>query len=588
MHLFPTRSSRTVATLAAFGLPLLFAAPFALAAEPTAAAAPAKPAVQKRDKPPKGTHRNTRFGFQFRFPRDWENIAIKTEEEWLGAKYRSDQKFTWTHPDLGWTYSHSPELLVIVFPHEVMKKGGENVEKEKSEDGEDVVKITITNPYRDYDDFLQRTYADGGYFKAEEEEDEIDGVKVTKLLYKAEKLARTGPKTISTWIYHAEDVDYAVQVVGLADHWDDVEKQAKRTRRSFELIERDGPIEHSGRTADQLVLTRLDLGDSTPEERRTAAKASEVAMHSAAIEKLPDRGWKHEHKGRVLMLTSADDKWSDRVMKHTNNLLDWLDEEFGYLTEGEYMRQPIVRVCKDRDEAAAFTAGVTTGGYGGMWSISDEFVTWWDDTGWTGYCIDNLSSQIYRYWMMEKNLRLQTALPSWIDSGLQNLVSNVRMDGRKPDWRRDDFAIERFRDLVRSGNADSPRSLFLMTSKEYNDFENVTALFGRQAQAEMLISYLLIPEIRRKRSAKGLLEEYLKNMVAVIEDIEKEREAELDKAREKLHPDKGEGDYLRERRKIFSEMEKELLQRTFDRTFGDWSDSDWKKFTKDFHGAFGA
>lgn len=561
--------------------------PTSVAASPSTSLEPAAAVAQKdKKKAPKGVHRNTRFGFEFKKPKKWSNIAIKTSEEWLAAKYVSDSEYTYTDPDLGYTSNHAPEIQVIVFPLEIMKKADTEVD-ESEEDGEKKITITFNNPYRDYDDFLSRTFSGGGYYESEDPvKTEINGVKVTKLTYAVDKLARTGPQTISTWIYHSEDVDYAVQMIGLTKHWKKIQKSFKPVRQSFKLIERDGPIKHSGATSGQITITRLDLSEGTPKERQSKAVSSEKVMHEKAIAKLPAEGWKHKKDKRVLVLSSADKTYTNRVQKHTNNVLDWMDKEFGYLAEGSFLRAPIVRVCKNIDEAAAYTAGVESGGYGGSWQISDELVTWWDTSGWTGRAIDRLNDQICRYWMLEKNFALSSAMPEWIDNGIRELITTARMDSRKPEWRRDQWNISQFKESVRGKRAGKPREMFLLTTKEYRDVDNYEAMADRWAEGALLINYLASPDIRRSRQSKGLLQKYLTNMMTVVEEVEKESESALKRARKKLKGEDGEKDYLEARREIFQRSEKDILQRTFDLTFVGWSDDDWEDFTKDFYGAF--
>lgn len=559
------------------------------AALSTAAAAAQSPERKTGQKVPKGMDRSTRFGFEFKYPKKWNMIATKTNEEWLGANYISQSEYSYTDPDLGYTSNHKPELKVIVFPLDIMKSDGTEVEEDEK-DGEKTVTITFNNPYKDYDDFLTRTFKGGGFYLDEEKEDEIDGVRVTKRKYKVEKLARYGPQTIETWIYHTEKVDYAVQIVGLTKHWKTIAKKTKTVRQTFALFEPDRPITHSGSTMDGFSVTRFDLREGTPEERKSKAKDSEKTMHERAISRLPDRGWTHARKKRILLLSSADKKWSDRVQKHTNNLLNWLDKNYGYLGDGGYLRAPIVRVCKNFDETLAYAAGIDSGAGGGYTSIDQELITWWDDGGWTGRAVDQLNSQIYRYWMAEQNVALESALPSWINSGLQGMITKVRMDSRKADWRFDYWDVDRFRMAVREGNADEPRKLFLMTSKEYFNFDSATAqsFFNRSAQSDMLITFLASPDMRRSGKNKKILETYLKNMIDIIGEIEAEREEDLKEAREDALDEESQKKYLAERRRIFTKHEKDLLERTFNRTFGEWKDSDWKKFTKEFYDAYGA
>lgn len=563
-------TSVTVAALAALPAPPAHAAP----------ASPSAPALQRdKKKAPKGYHQDTRYGFKFKKPKKFDNIAIKVEEEWLAAKYVSEKEYSYHDKDTGGTSLHAPEVLVIAFPHEAMKRRS-NVKEDKNGDE---VTITFENPYRDYDDFLTRTFTGGGFYKDTEEEDEIDGVKVTKLTYKVEKLARTGPQTISTWIYHSEDVDYAVQIVGLTKHWKAIEKAVKPIRNTFELIERDAPLKINSNLGITLKTGRMNLDIADKKEAKSVAVKSEKVIHERAIAKLPDEGWDHKLKGRVLTVFSADKKYADRVQRHTNKLLDWLDDEFGYLGGSAYLRKPIVRICKDRDEAAAYTAGVNSGGGGGRF-VGDELTTWWDSAGWTGYGTDFLNRQIYQYWMLEKNFRLSTAMPEWIDVGLRRLVEQARLDARKPDWRYDAGLISYSKQLVREGKSLHIRDLFLFTSEEFSK------RYGTEGNpftdGALLINYLASPEMRRHKLAEDMLEDYLRAMIDVVEELEKKQKRKLDAARAQAKRGDGDREYTALRRQIFKEMEKELLEKTFEAAFGDMSEKDWETVNKHFRDAF--
>ncbi len=574
----------------ALALPVLAAAAAGLLLTPALAAPTASPAaapaalVQDADSP-KGVHKDSYYGFSFKPPKKWNNVPRKTAEQWLAAKYVSAASYSYTDKDVGYTVNHKPELQLIVFPLAVTKKGG--LEKDEKEvDGETVTTFTITSPYRDYDNFLERTFKGGGYYLDSEEEDEIDGVKVTKYIYVVDKMATSGPQTIETWVYHTEEVDYAVQLVGLTKHWKKIQKIFKPVRQTFKLIERTGSLSHSGNTSDRTVYSRISSKDETPKERKSRAVASESSIHEAAIAKLPPEGWSAIKSKRALMITSADKKFSKRVQNHVNNMFNWLDKEYGFLGEGAYLRAPVVRICANRDEAAAFSAGVSSGGYGGTWNISDELLTWDDTSGWTGNAIDNLNGQIYRYWMLEKNFALSTAMPQWIELGLNEMLQNSRMDSRKPDWRFQNWTVDRFRTTVRDGTATSARDMFLRTTKEL--IESAKGGGDPYAESAMLINYLASPDMKRHKLAKDLLKTYLTNMMKVVEDIEKDSDKALEAARKKSKEEgeDGEKTYRDERRKIFERKEKQVLQKTFDLTFGSWSAKDWEKFDASYFNAY--
>lgn len=573
-------------TAPALALPLLLAAATgsSLAAEPIAAPATTVAPAQDADSA-KGVHKDSYYGFCFKPPKKWNNVPRKTKEQWLAAKYVSDASYSFTDKELGYTVNHKPELQLIVFPRKVTERTGLQKD-EKEVDGEKVITIQFKSPYRDYDNFLERTFQGGGYYLDSEEEDEIDGIKVTKYTYLVNKMARSGPQTIETWVYHTDEVDYAVQLVGLTKHWAKIQKIVKPVRRTFELIERTGSLDHAGATGDELTYSRVDMQDKTPKERKSRAVASETSIHEAAIAKLPPEGWTAMKSKRALMITSADKKFSKRVQTHVNNMFNWLDKEFGFLGNDAYLRAPVVRICSSQDEAAAFSAGVSSGGYGGSWNITDELLTWDDTSGWTGYAIDNLNSQVYRYWMLEKNFALSTAMPQWIELGLNLMLQNSRMDSRKADWRFQNFTVERFRNAVRDGTATDARDMFLRTTKELNKSAKNGA--DPYAESAMLINYLASPEVRRHPLAKDLLKTYLTNMMTVVKGIDEKSDKALKDARKKSLEDgeDGEKDYRDARRNIFERKEKQILQETFDLTFGDWDESDWAKFQKAYFNAY--
>ena len=102
-----------------------------------------------------GWHQDQRFGFKFLPPKSWTQIPLKVDEDWLVAKYLSDKTYVWTDKEIGWSWEHKPELMVIAFVEQVIDKpdGDKPIE---IEDGEKTP--IVTNPYKDYEDFLDRTY----------------------------------------------------------------------------------------------------------------------------------------------------------------------------------------------------------------------------------------------------------------------------------------------------------------------------------------------------------------------------------------------------------------------------------------------
>lgn len=549
----------------------------ALVAAPTVQADPASP------DPPGAKHRDERFGFAFDPPRGWESMALQTDEVWLAAKYLSDKSYYYTD-ETGWTYSHKPELLVIAFQHENQKRKKEVVEEE--EDGVKVTTTVIDNPYEDYEDFLDRTYAGGGWFVHEKEEDEHDDLKVTKYQIKVEKLARTGPKRILTWVYHTEDIDFAVQIEVLEDEYRKLRRTTRRVHGSFEEIERNGELLPKGGTGDAIRFTRKQLNAGTPEERRTVRMKSQRAMHERAIASLPE-GWDHEYHGEVLVLVHEEEKWAERLGEHAELLLEWFEEEFEYFGEGEYVRAPVVRVCNDYDEMAAISRGVVSGTRGGwQWLMpGSEIITCKDEDGWIGWQVERFNTSLLYMWLADRDEDLHSALPRWISIGLDETIGGARGDGRRMEFRIDQWDKDNARLAVSQDRATSPRDIMRMTREEFRSDgagQSGEAFWSHYVEASMLVRFLLLEEEHRRcRLAKGLLEEYITTLGEVQAEIE-EREKDTWANEKTPETEEEEAELARARSERWREREKELMEETFERVFGDWSERDWERFERDF------
>src|SRR5688572_6223082 len=94
---------------------------------------------RKEGKPKEGWVVTSRYGFQMRNPKKWTQIAIQTTEEWLAAKFQCDREYLYNNKEIGFSITHRPELLVVAFPKEVMKKSGPEVKEEETEQGTKVV-----------------------------------------------------------------------------------------------------------------------------------------------------------------------------------------------------------------------------------------------------------------------------------------------------------------------------------------------------------------------------------------------------------------------------------------------------------------
>ncbi len=526
-----------------------------------------------------GFHEDKRFGFKFKPPKEWAEIAIKTEEAWLTAKYLSDKKYFYTDKDTKYTTDHTPELLCIAFIHENMKKKSEDVDEE-TEDGVATTTITFNNPYKDYEDFLDRTYSGGGFFVDEKTKGKVGGVEVTKYSIKVEKLSRNGPKRILTWIYHAPDIDFAVQIEVLEGEVKKLNKILSRTFNSFKLIERtEGKLPTSGKTDDGWSVTIRQMEEGTPKERRTKRMESEEQLHRRAIERLPEE-WDNLKTKGILVLSHTDKKYAKRVGDHCAALLSWLEKEFPYVGKGEYVRAPIIRVCKDDEEMGAFSRGVNSGG-GWWYGTGGEIVTNKGDGGFTGYEMDNVNRRLFSYWFQERDRDLSYALPEWLGGGLSDYIEGARAKGRKIEFRVDRYSETEAKLAASQGHATSPRDLIRMTRSEFSgaSANGGSGYWSRRQESSMLVRFLLSPESRRCKQAKKLVEEYLTALSHVITEKEEESNSRFKDDKTKApETEEEEEERAKERANRWRQAETSLMESVFERVFADWTESDWKSF----------
>ncbi len=399
-----------------------------------------------------------------------------------------------------------------------------------------------------------------------------------------EKGARSGPKRIITWIFHAPDIDFALQTEVLETEYKGLKGVVERSLKSFELIERTGELlPKSGAEAGVIRFTRKALTEGTPKERRTVRQKSQRQLHERAIASLP-KDWSHAYHGEVLVLDHNQAKWAKRLGEHADLMLEWVAKTFDYFGEGEYARAPVIRVCEDQEEERALSRGVRSGSRGGMYfrSPGSEVITRKPDTGWIGYEVGWVNRTLLIQWLTERDPDLYFALPEWVSAGIFGFVDGARRDGRKLEFRVDQWDKDGARLALSQGRATPPREIMRFTREEFAsgaDGANARTYFGRRSEASQLVRWLLSKESTRCKQAKGLLELYIKSLDEVVEEIKK-KELENVGQTEEAETEEEEDERGRASAQRWRAREKEMMDETFERVFGDWTDKDWDKFQK--------
>ena len=185
-------------------------------------------------------HQDPQLGFKIRPPQDFTKVPLKPDEEWIAARWISQKAYYQTDKtDRGWTMDHKPEMYVIAFAKE-MVKDKVDVDK-KGTGGNEVTTYILKNPYKDYRDYLKRTYNEGGFYIAAEDKAEVEGVQVETLDIKVERGVTGGPKKIVTWIFKGADIDFAIQFEMWESAWTKLKPDVLSCMRSFRRIEKTAP-----------------------------------------------------------------------------------------------------------------------------------------------------------------------------------------------------------------------------------------------------------------------------------------------------------------------------------------------------------
>jgi hypothetical protein len=510
------------------------------------------------------THEDPKLGFKIRAPRDFQKIPVQPDEEWIVARWLSDRAYFQKDTTTGYSMDHKPEMHVIAFVDAVVNAERVEVEK-KTDDKTATVKIRIKNPYKDYRDYLKKTYSEGGFYIDKEEKTEVEGVKVECLEIKVEKLTWGGPRRIVTWIFDAPYADFAVQFELVETAWPKLKNEVLSSLRSFRLIDRTGAsAATTGGNAPVVIDLDAEFEDLTPSARARARRDQETKWQEKATEGLIG-GWKSKRMGRVFVIYDVDEKDAQEFATDATVVLDWLDEQFAWLGPGEYVRQPTIRICKDSDEENMYRKG------GSFWSWTNEIVTHKDtDRGWSYTEGGYVNSSVARHWFQERSGELWSVMPWWLHSGLDDVFQKSRAKGKKLEFYNDSWERVDIAEQIRTGKLSPLRELVKLDSdqvfkdKEYNKVDEFAAA----------VRFFLTGP----KKAKETLKTYLQALLPLARKRDEERKAALAAGAKSTKPktEEEEDAEFKEANTKMRDEEKRFLEEAYNKAFGAWTDADWK------------
>ncbi len=541
-------------------------------------------------------HEDERWGYKVRIPDGWITAALSADEEWIASKHLAERE---TEAKKGlWWASSRPEMWVIGFPHVRQEERGTRFgkdEKDEKSAREDEIQAFFNNPYKDYKDFLRRErwFAEGGYFFSEEKEDEVAGMKVTMYEIKVDKLV-DAPIRIFTWVYHFDDIDFAVQFKVLEDYVRSHEQGFKACLRSFRRVDRTRALPGSSTTGTDKVVEDVDESKLTPEQRATRRQERVAQQYRREVDALP-KGWSHFSTDHYLVLSNASKKYTNDIVRHAEAIRGYLDETFGNLGI-DYVPPAILRVFATYPEYEAYSGG--TQRFFGSGTRAVLMVE--------GSNPESVNSQLTWQWLNQKNGDLYGSMPDWISTGLSQHMSFARSNGKSVKFAFDEWDQEKLKTLLEKNEAVPLKDLLSGAHDKKNegmgaefDQERAMKMWRQSTQAGSVVTYLLTTGDKGK--TKGALARYFAGLVVALEGAQAECKAEIDKvlneakdARERREDEdaaKGDDEEDEEVEDKRSEEDEKfgkamveamakkrdvLCAKAFEAGFGHLTDKDWK------------
>lgn len=510
-----------------------------------------------------GPHEDPRIGFKMSTPKKWNQVPIQNDERWIVGRYQSDKDDHYTDKTVGWTFDHKAEMTMLAFTGESMTT---DIDVDvDGKDGDRTVSgsFTVENPYKDYQEYLKKTYRGGGWYIHEEGTEEVRGVKVTTYSIKVEKIARGGPKRLTTWVYHLGHADVAVQFECLEEAYDKHKKEMKTRFKSFTPIERTETV-----NASSAGFKEIFNSARTPEERKEVRLAIEKEQHEKARRNLPEE-WTLEETDRWMVVSHTKKKHTKEVTNQVGRMFDWLEKQFPYIGPEEYVRRPIIRICRDTEEMNLF---LDSSG----WSFTNiEILTCRDTSGWSDYLSGAINDRAFRYWFYERDRELYLRIPVWLRTGMDRMLHSAEVKGSRLIFEPDNWEKTGLREALRDGTITKPSEMFLMISSDMRDSETRYREFGA------FVRYLIDGPGAKHKLTRNLVEDYLTNLKVILdEEAAAEDEDEDEDEDDGPMTEEEEDAAFKARQNSWKERASDIAQKVYDRTFADWTQKDWDALDK--------
>jgi len=511
-------------------------------------------------------HEDKKLGFKISTPKKWTEIPIKNDERWIVARFQSNKAEHFNDKTFGYTFEHKPELTLIAFTGESVKTDIDIDTKDKEGESTGTIagSILLENPYKDYEEYLRKTYDGGGWYIDEEVEKKVRDIAVTIYEIKVEKSSYGGPKHMTTWVFHIVGADVAVQFECLENAYPKLKKEFEAKLKTFKVVE---PTEE--RTDAFSGFREIINNADSPEERKVLRLTIEKEQHEKALANLPE-DWTSDDQKEFLVLSHVDKRHTKEIVDQISNMFHWLAKNFDYVGSEEYVRRPIVRICASNEELRLFQSG-------GGWSFTNiEILTCYDTSLYADYFTGAINDRAFRFWFDERDRELYFRLPFWLRYGVDGMLSAGEAKGSRMLFEPDQMEKSALRDALRDGTITLPSKMLQLTTEEMGGNRSIYSEFSAFTR------FLLIGRGSKDKLSRGLMREYLTNLKQIIVEEKAINAAEADLAGEDDGPEteEEEDEAFKAKQNGWKERADAISKEVFDRTFDDWTQSDWDSLDK--------
>ncbi|MCA8966486.1 MAG: hypothetical protein KDC48_16515 [Planctomycetes bacterium] len=451
-----------------------------------------------------------KFGIKMTIPDGFSVVPLQIDEQWIAAKFLSEK--TYLSKDKEWNHEHKPLLRVIVFTEKA--KQGTGVEKHEKDDGSTFIGIGAV-PYQGYRDYVKRHRS--GFFFSKEEEDKVGG---EDCLMCEVDVHKGEPKLhLYSVVFRRPTYEVAVEMEVLEDRRDQLEKIALKVIDSLRFKEGVAETTAAVTGAGKSTSTRLWSAFREEWRKRPSLERAEIrkqmeADHHKAVRAKTPSDWTIEESKHFLVVSHADERFTKRMVDGAETFYSWCEKEFGKLGD-DYVRRPVLRLCKDFDEYKAFhfDSSNTTG-----WSLAGadtEIGTYWDDyNGSSGRDVSIMFDDILLHYLQEMDTHIVAYTPYWLSFALDDYVGSAFIKGRKVEFKVDDYVRDESRNMQREGKLPDLRKVLEMDADAFLAQMKVDS--RSDYAATQALRYVLGPG-QREKPFKEFLQRYFKAVVAVAD-----------------------------------------------------------------------